>query len=119
MKKFIECNLVRWATFTNKDWWAIFLIKVLKLFFNKSYHHCTEWDYLVICDGDYEFKFCDCKLNNMIKNPNNLVIGEKVKSLEYDVTGTLTELNGDHEAVIHEEGLADIYADSQQCVKVV
>ena len=32
----------------------------LKKFWNPSYHWCDEWDDLVICNTDLEFKACTC-----------------------------------------------------------
>lgn len=32
----------------------------LKKKFNKTYHWCSEWDYMVICDSDKEFDCCNC-----------------------------------------------------------
>lgn len=30
--------------------------------FDKSYHYCEEWDFMVICDKDREFDCCMCNL---------------------------------------------------------
>lgn len=60
----LEHYLADVATWSKYEWKANLAMKILKKFFNKTYHWCGEYDDLVICDKDDEFEYCRCFKNS-------------------------------------------------------
>jgi len=55
-----ESELAKIATYHKVDSIANRAMKILRSRYNSTYHWCLDWDQLVICDKDHEYKFCNC-----------------------------------------------------------
>lgn len=53
-------ELIQIATFGDDEEANKAMAELRKI--NPSYHWCPEWDYLAICDQDFEFKYCVCEM---------------------------------------------------------
>lgn len=59
-------RLIYIAEYSKNIEYANSAMQQLKKDFNKTYHWCPDWDYMVICNDDKESDGCTCEIKNII-----------------------------------------------------